>query len=122
MADLQFGGAPLDQLVAGMLSTQLQPPPYAAQACLAATPEYRIAKRLLSLPQVESVYINRSTDIIRVWTIIDDDDESVADAIYDQERLLIHELQEQFDFHVIARQGRALRSLITLNCRGWGRP
>jgi hypothetical protein len=95
--------------------------PYTSQVSVFATPEIRIATRLLRIPQVESVFVDRSSEIIRVWTVIDHDDEAVCDAIYSQEQYLIQDLQEQFDFHVIARGGRELRSLITLNCGGWAR-
>jgi hypothetical protein len=95
--------------------------PYASQIPFYATPEYRIAEALLQIPEVESVYIAPSAEIVRVWTIIDGDDEQVYDTIYAKEQSLIQTLQERFDFHVIARRGRDLRSLITLNCQGWRR-
>lgn len=97
-------------------------PQYASQASVYATPESRVATRLLKIPKVESVYIHRKSDIFEVWTIIDQDDESVTDSIYEIERSLIRDLKESFDFHVVARSGRPLRSLITINYRGWIRP
>ncbi len=75
----------------------------------------------MRVPQVESVYIDRADDMIMVWTIINDDEEAVCDAIYNEEKRLIQDLQERFDFHVIARRGRELRSFISLSCRGWAR-
>ena len=86
------------------------------------TPEFRIAQRLLSVAAVESVYINRTREITRVWTIIDRSTEETFDAIYEMERLVINELApERFDFHVVAREGRELRSILTLSCPGWVR-
>jgi len=86
------------------------------------SPEYRIAKHILSVPEAESVFINRTKEIIRVWTIVDDPGEEVFDAIYERERLVIREHgQERFDFHVVARKGRLLRSVLSLSYPSWTR-
>lgn len=84
--------------------------------------EYRIAGNLLMVPQVESVVIRREDSITRVWTVVDADDDQVFDAVYDRERIIIRDLSpERFDFHVVARKGRPLRSVMTMGYRIWQR-
>jgi hypothetical protein len=83
-----------------------------------------VAKKLLSVPETEYVYVSNGNDGVRhVWTIVNSPPESVYDAIYEQEKELIEAFKTvEFDFHVIAREGRPLRSLITLSCQGWRQP
>src|ERR1700723_3871461 len=87
---------------------------FASQVSVFVSAETRIARALLAVPQVESVYINRTKDITRVWTIIDAAEEQVFDAIYQREQTVISDLApDRFDFHVVARQGRPLRTILT---------
>jgi hypothetical protein len=97
--------------VAGALQSELS---------LALIPHV-VAKKLLSVPEAEYVYVSNGNDGVRhVWTIVDSPPEAVYDAIYDQEKELIQAFKTtEFDFHVIAREGRPLRSVITLSCQGW---
>jgi hypothetical protein len=80
-----------------------------------------VAKKLLLVPETECVYVSNGKDGVRqVWTIVDSPPEAVFDAIYDQEKELIQAFKTtEFDFHVIAREGRPLRSVITLSCQAW---
>lgn len=81
-----------------------------------------VADALLSIQAVDTVYVDQSTESIRVWTIVDDPAEYVYDQIYDAEKSIIHRFQGvRFDFLVVPRKGRETRSLITLNCPGWTR-
>jgi len=81
-----------------------------------------ITNHLLAVPSVETVYVEQGGDIVRVWTIVDDPTEDVYDTIYDQEKAVIHQFNNQrFDFSVVTRRGRETRSLITLNCPSWTR-
>jgi hypothetical protein len=88
---------------------------FVSQVSAYLRPESRIASQLLSVREVESVYIHRTKDITQVWTIVDAPAEEVYDAIYERERAVIRELApDRFDFHVVSRRGRPLRSILTL--------
>lgn len=80
-----------------------------------------VANTILGISDVEYVYVKVHPDgVFHVWTVVDDPQEEVYDAIYDQEQLLIARFQSiQFDFQVISRYGRELRSVISLSCQGW---
>ena len=81
-----------------------------------------ITNHLLAVPSVETVYVEQGTDIVRIWTIVDDPAEYTYDQIYDSEKSIIDRFKSvRFDFSVIPRKGRDTRSLITLNCPGWVR-
>jgi hypothetical protein len=91
-----------------------------AQVTFAAIP-VALADTLLSVPETEYVYVSNGRDgVYHVWTIVDSPPEHVFDAIYNQEKLIAQRFTLlEFDFHVIAREGRELRSFITLSCQGW---
>jgi hypothetical protein len=94
----------------------------ASQVSSYVSPEFLIARHLLSIKEVESLYIHTSQEMTRVWTVVDDPPEQVFDAIYDRERVVIRELApDRFDFHVVARKGRPLRSVLTLGYCMWMR-
>jgi hypothetical protein len=82
-----------------------------------------IAKKLLSVPEVESVSIEQDGAMFHVWTVVDNPAEEIFDRIYDHEKQLIHELDcsLRFDFRVISRRGRTLNSLITIKGPIWYR-
>ena len=106
--------------LAGILASQFQQQFFVPGVTV--SPEQIIAGTILGVEGVEIVYVDRSSDLTRVWTVIDVDDEAVCDLIYAKERELIHYyFSDRFDFHVVARQGRSLRSLITFSCDGWVR-
>jgi hypothetical protein len=89
------------------------------QVALALIPTC-IADYLLEIPATECVYVQANDGMVQVWTIVDAPEESVFDAIYAREKDLIDEFKPiRFDFHVIAREGRQLRSIISLSCQGW---
>jgi hypothetical protein len=90
-----------------------------AQVASTLAPAY-IAKKLLAVPAAECVYVKDKDGRVQVWTVIDAAEESVFDAIYEQEKTLIKELSGlKFDFRVIAREGKPTRSLVSLSCQGW---
>lgn len=79
-----------------------------------------IASALLAVPSVETVHVDRTAGITRVWAIVDDPPEEVYDDIYSRERSLIRQFDQEFlDFSVIARRGRETRSFVSLPCPGW---
>ena len=72
-----------------------------------------IRHSLGSLPHVERVYIDVHGDLYNVTTIVDDEEESTYNAIYEREGRLIDSFRDShFDFHVIARRGRALEEIV----------
>jgi hypothetical protein len=106
--------------LAGIIASQWQQQSYVPSVTV--PPEQQIAGRILrGVPQVEVVFVDRSAEVTRVWTIVDVDDEVVSDAIYAEERKLIRDFHDRFDFHVLAREGRSLSTLMTFRCGGWVR-
>jgi hypothetical protein len=86
------------------------------------TIEKSIGHAFADLPAVEEVHILNRGDILNVFAIVDDDEESVFDAIYARERVVINRFPEyHFDFNVIARRGRSLHELISLSTPVWQR-
>jgi hypothetical protein len=64
------------------------------------------------LPPLEGVFAIHSGGFLTVYTIVDGDDDSAYDLIYERERSLIREFSDiRFDFNVIARRGRSLATL-----------
>ena len=79
-----------------------------------------MAHKILSVPDVESVYIQKIDDTFHVWTIVDAPDDSVLHASFASEKELIRRVQASgFDFNVIERRGRRLESIITLPGQRW---
>jgi len=79
-----------------------------------------LAHKLLCIPDVETVYIKVNGRAFHVWTIVDAPDDSILAKIFSAENVLIKEFPTSgFDFNVIERRGRHLRSIITLGCPGW---
>jgi hypothetical protein len=90
-----------------------------AQVIAAVIPAY-VAKQILAVKGTEYVYVKATDRVVRVWTVVDSPGEPVFDAIYDREKAIIDELNPiRFDFHVIAREGRPINSIVTLSCQGW---
>jgi hypothetical protein len=103
------------------LAAKLSSASMQAQVASALIPAH-IANRILAVPGTEYVYVKPGDGVVQVWTVVDSPEESVFDAIYDREKALIDELRPlNFDFHVIAREGKSINSIITLSCQGWRR-
>jgi hypothetical protein len=103
-----------NSLAAKLSSVSMQ-----AQVVSALIPAY-IANQILAVPGTEYVYVKPGDGIVQVWTVVDSPGEPVFDAIYDREKALIDELKPvKFDFHVIAREGKPISSIVTLSCQGW---
>jgi hypothetical protein len=80
-----------------------------------------IADMLLGVSGVEYAFVEiQAGGVFHVWTVVDNPQDEVYDAIYDREKLIIKQFHPiPFDFQVIARRGKDLRSVISLACRGW---
>jgi hypothetical protein len=109
--------------VSGILASQLSDNARAfAQAsfALAQPVPALLANRLLSTPEVESVYIKKIDNAFHVWTIVDTADDAVLEVIFEGEKSLMERFPSMdFDFNVVERRGQNLRSVITLSCQGW---
>jgi hypothetical protein len=66
-----------------------------------------IVENLSLVPAVESVYLSGGGSVVRVHVLINDEEESVFDAIYERESYLMRRFYSvNFDFNVIALRGR----------------
>lgn len=84
--------------------------------------EQAVASSLANVPAVERVYVNWRGDSCNVVTIINEEDESAYDNIYDHERGLIHANKSvRFDFHVVARRGRPIHEVAGYAAPVWDR-
>jgi hypothetical protein len=78
-----------------------------------ARADQHIASVLSWVESVDCVYVRDSGDMLRVFTVVEDEDEATLDAIYDRERTLIREIPgRRFDFNVIARRGRDIANIL----------
>lgn len=76
-----------------------------------------IGHELTLISEVEHVFVNQEDDdgkVFRVTVIVDARDSKVRASIYQREQAIMDELKDfDFDFHIIAREGRPLEELIT---------
>jgi hypothetical protein len=76
-----------------------------------------IGHEMKLVPQVERVFVSREDEtgrVLRVTVVVDSRDAEVRASIYKREQAVMDEMKNfEFDFHIIAREGRPLASLIT---------
>jgi hypothetical protein len=85
--------------------------------------EQKIGSSFADISAVERVHVLQDGKCCTVFTIVDDEDEDVLDAIYERERALIHRHAGfSFDFNVVARRGRPLHNILTFSTPGWRSP
>jgi hypothetical protein len=76
-----------------------------------------IGYELTLVPEVEHVFVSQEDSdgkVLRVTVVIDMRNETTRAAIYKREQAVMDELKNlDFDFHIIAREGRPLEELIT---------
>lgn len=69
------------------------------------------------VPQVETVFIHRKEDSakdIRVLVVVNNRDVHVRNEIYKREQAIMDELPSaDFDFHIVAREGRQLAQIVS---------
>jgi len=69
------------------------------------------------VPQVEAVFIHRNEESakdIRVLVVVNARDPRVRAEIYKREQAIMDELPlSDFDFHIISREGRPLKEIVT---------
>ena len=86
------------------------------------TVEQSIGRAFAGIPAVERVHVFQDGGLLNVFTIVEDEDESAFDAIYDRERSIIREFRDfHFDFNVIARRGRSASEALSLDAPDWQR-
>jgi hypothetical protein len=78
----------------------------------------RFVERVSQLPQVEAVLLAWGDGGWEVWTVIDEWDDEVVDAVIDQEGALLDELSAQqgkvnLGFHIVVRKGRPLEEFLS---------
>jgi hypothetical protein len=94
--------------------------------------ELRIGESFADLIEVEKVYVVRSGDIFRVYTIVGDLDEDGYDRIYERERSIMRDYKSicpscgqpkplHFDFNVISRRGRDAEEIVNSLTPAWQR-
>jgi hypothetical protein len=80
-------------------------------------PKVFIGHEMKLVPEVEHVFVSREDEagkLLRITVVVDSRDPDVRAAIYKREQAIMDELENlDFDFHIIAREGRPLESLIT---------
>jgi hypothetical protein len=79
------------------------------------TPDVKssVGRSFSGIPEVESVYIVRGGDTLRVFTIVGEINEDVYDRIYEHERSIIRDFRgAHFDFNVISLRGRAVSEIV----------
>jgi len=86
------------------------------------TVEQSIGRAFAGIPAVERVHVFQDGGLLNVFTIVENDDESAFDAIYDQERSIIRQFRDfHFDFNVIARRGRPVQEILSFDAPVWQR-
>ena len=78
----------------------------------------RFVERVSQLPQVEAVLLAWGDGGWEVWTVIDECDDEVVDAVIEQEGVLLDELSAQqgkvnLGFHIVVRKGRPLGEFLS---------
>jgi hypothetical protein len=71
-----------------------------------------IGRAFLDLDAVEQVYVYAEGPTLRVFTIVDTDDEDVYDYIYDRERVVMRCVDAKVHFSVIDRRGRPIQEIV----------
>src|SRR5688500_2909666 len=84
--------------------------------------EKTLGKAFSDIPHVESVFVFNEQDAVRVFTVIDEDDDAAYRGIYEREI----EIARQFDphtieFRVIARRGRPVEEIVGSRIPAWQR-
>ena len=80
------------------------------------TVEESIGRAFSDIPAVERVHVFQCGELLNVFTIVEDDDESAFDQIYDRERSIIRQFRDfHFDFNVIARRGRSIPEILSFD-------
>jgi len=74
------------------------------------------------VPEVEQVVLAQNGDVLRVFAVIDsDEDDAVYDRLYERERLLKTLHASKMRFSVIVRRGRKAEDLIGNRLAVWQR-
>ena len=78
----------------------------------------RFVERVSQLPQVKAVLLAWGDGGWEVWTVIDEWDDEVVDAVIEQEGVLLDELSAQqgkvnLGFHIVVRKGRPLEEFLS---------
>jgi hypothetical protein len=91
---------------------------------MAVAIDSEIAKVLQEVPQVEGVYVlHREGDLLRVFTVVNEEDDAAYREIYDRELGLARKLAPvRFDFNVITRYGRPIQEFVGPYTPAWERP
>lgn len=93
------------------------------EAAMALDVDQQVAASFADIAEVESVYIlHRPNDVLRVYAIVNEEDDAVYDQIYDRE----HDLEKRWafmrlDFNVIARRNRPVVEFLGSNTPAWER-
>jgi hypothetical protein len=76
-----------------------------------------IGYEMALVTQVENVFVHKEDElgkILRVTVVVDKRDSDVREAIFRREQAVMDEMKSvDFDFHIIAREGRPLELLIS---------
>lgn len=90
---------------------------------MAPTLEVQVARVFEDIPQVESVYVvPRGNNRLKVWTVVNEEDDAVYSAIYQRELGLLHRFtQALIDFNVITRHNRPVREFVGTKTLVWER-
>ncbi|MFN4180950.1 MAG: hypothetical protein ACK4I8_11595 [Armatimonadota bacterium] len=83
----------------------------------------RFVEQVAKLPQVEAVLLVQGDEGWEIWTIVDDWDDAVVDAVIEQEGELVDEFLAQGQanlapgFHIVTRQGHPLEDFLSPTVR-----
>ena len=85
-------------------------------------PRCQIASAFHDIAAVDRVYIRDAGEILRVFTVVDEESDAIFDAVYERERELIREFPDhRFDFNIIARSGRNVSDVLGHIAPAWQR-
>lgn len=84
--------------------------------------DQEIVSAFEGIPEVESVYVLHRGDVLKVFTIVNDDSEQLSDQIYDRELELGRRRSDiHFDFNLVARRNRPIHQLLGSYTPVWER-
>ena len=87
-----------------------------------ASLDQEIASAFEEISGVEGVYVFHRGDVLKVFTVVNEDSEQLSDQIYDRELELGRRFSDiRFDFNLVARRNRPIHQLLGPYAPVWER-
>jgi hypothetical protein len=75
----------------------------------------KVASAFREIPQVEAVFLFQHGDLLRVFTVVNQEDEQVYSRIFKRERELATKFRpRRFDFQIVTRRGQPIEGFLTI--------